>query len=199
MTCILSTLAILLALRLAAWNGYAAVLFVPAGIAMALAAVHGRRANLWIAVGQIVLQLTGGVGQRIEGPWAQAVGLAGLLAIPLLQAQLGGWALRRWLGEPIRNWFNFTWKGNLLTESQLLAGAVWLAGAYLYLYSDLVVRRVGLYIYLAAFCVVLGVLSLLGLHLRQEWLIAILALVAVLRILAVGQAFLAAPGRRRRQ
>ncbi|MCE9544403.1 MAG: hypothetical protein K8T25_02615 [Planctomycetia bacterium] len=107
------------------------------------------------------------------------------------QAQVGvallilfGTQLLGCLGKPIRELLEITWKGNLLTESHLLAGGLWLAGAYAYLYSDLVVRRVGYYIYAAAFCVVLAALSVLGLDVRQEWLLALFALLSVVCNLA---------------
>jgi len=86
-----------------------------------------------------------------------------------------------------------TWDDNLLTRMSpnLLAGALWLAGTYVYLYSDIVVRRVGVYTFLAAFCFLLAEVTLVGLDLPAEWLIGILAMTALAA--TVTQTFVAAP------
>jgi hypothetical protein len=74
---------------------------------------------------------------------AQALLGAGLLL--LLCAQLAGWLpiAMSWLQE----------RPLIVTDptQRLLAVGLVLAGAYAYLYSDLVVRRVGVYVYFAAF------------------------------------------------
>jgi hypothetical protein len=65
---------------------------------------------------------------------------------------------------------------------KLLAIAIVLAGTYAYLYSDLVVRRVGVYVYLAAFTILwaeLLVLDQLNLLATPEVVIAVLALTAL--------------------
>lgn len=60
-------------------------------------------------------------------------------------------------------WFDeFSWPGNRLTHDLGLAGGLWLAAAYAYLYSDLVVRRLGFYVYLAAGALVAAELTLFG-------------------------------------
>ena len=71
------------------------------------------------------------------------------------------------------------WQGNWLTDSPLLAGALWLGMTYAYLYSDIVVRRSGIYSYLAAFCFLMAEITVVGFNLQMEWLIAILALTAL--------------------
>jgi hypothetical protein len=92
----------------------------------------------------------------------------------LLGTQIAGWLL-----DPAHAFFGATWAGNLLTESSLVAAGLWLAGTYAYLYSDIVVRRVGIYTYLAAFCLVLAEVTLVGMKLHGEGLIAVLALTAL--------------------
>src|SRR5581483_5166192 len=56
--------------------------------------------------------------------------LAVVVALPARPSLFDGW----------------TWTGNWLTQNYLLAGAIWLLGAYAYFYSDLVVRRIGIYV-----------------------------------------------------
>ena len=91
-------------------------------------------------------------------------------------------------GWPTSTSSEVSWQGNLLTDNALLAGGLWLAGTYAYLYSDLVVRRVGTYTYLAALCFLLAEVTIVGLNLEGEWLIAILAVTALAANLV--QAFL---------
>ncbi|MEO8493590.1 MAG: hypothetical protein ABI614_00860, partial [Planctomycetota bacterium] len=94
----------------------------------------------------------------------------GVSLLILLSAQAVDWLL-----EPAGNLLGIRWTGTGLTESYLLAGGLWLAGAYAYVYSDLVVRRVGVYIYLAAVCILMSELTIVGITLRPEGLIAVLA------------------------
>jgi hypothetical protein len=77
-------------------------------------------------------------------------------------------------------WFSWTWDGNWLTQTWWLAGGIWLAGAYAYFYSDFVVRRAGLYTYLAAACLVGAEISFIADRLPAEVLIATPALTALL-------------------
>jgi hypothetical protein len=68
------------------------------------------------------------------------------------------------------------------TNLRLLAIAIVLAGAYAYLYSDFVVRRIGVYVYLAAVCILwaeLLILDQLNLLYTPEAVIAVLALTAL--------------------
>ncbi len=80
----------------------------------------------------------------------------------------------QWLGS------TWTWAGNFLTQNFWLAGGVWLAAAYAYFYSDLVVRRIGVYVYLAAACLVAAELTIIGSQLPPEVMIAAPAVTALL-------------------
>jgi hypothetical protein len=85
-----------------------------------------------------------------------------------------------WLPVPAREWFNYVWAGNLLTQQHLLAGGLWLAGTYAYLYSDIVVRKVGVYLVLAGFTLVMAEVTLLfGYDVSAEWIAVILAITAL--------------------
>jgi hypothetical protein len=67
-------------------------------------------------------------------------------------------------------------------DLRLLAIAIVLAGAYAYLYSDFVVRRIGVYVYLAAVCILwaeLLILDQLNLLYTPEAVISVLALTAL--------------------
>lgn len=99
---------------------------------------------------------------------------AGAALILLLTTQVAGW-----LVDPAHRFLEWTWTGNWLTQYYVLAGGLWLAGTYLYLYSDLVVRRVGVYCYLAAFCLVMAEVTVVGVRLEAEGLIAVLAITAL--------------------
>ena len=100
---------------------------------------------------------------------AAALTLGGSQLIALLFAQPN-----QWLGS------TWTWAGNFLTQNYWLAGGVWLAAAYAYFYSDLVVRRVGIYVYLAAACLVAAELTIIGSQLPPEVMIAAPAVTALL-------------------
>ncbi len=98
------------------------------------------------------------------------------------QAQLGaslvvllGSQAMWWLSQP----FHWNWAGNPLTEDHLLAGGLWIAATYLFLYSDLVVRRMGLYSYFAGVCLLMAEVTLIMPHLSQEALIALLSVTVV--------------------
>ncbi|MGH9173931.1 MAG: hypothetical protein ACRD1H_06220, partial [Vicinamibacterales bacterium] len=84
-----------------------------------------------------------------------------------------------WLLDPLTEQFALQWPGNVLVQQPLLAGGIWLAAAYLYLYSDLVVRRIGVYVYLAAVCVVMGELTIAIDALTAEAAIIMLTLTAL--------------------
>lgn len=87
-----------------------------------------------------------------------------------------------WIKEPLLEiaQYQIAFQGNLLTDRPLLAGTLWLVAVYFYLYSDLVVRRVGLYIYGAAFCLLMSVISFIGWQFENlEWLIMTLAVMAL--------------------
>jgi len=105
--------------------------------------------------------------------WSGHVQL-GLSALTLLGTQIV-----LWLASPDRAYISNVWHGNWLTASSLVAGALWLGMTYAYLYSDIIVRRSGIYSYLAAFCFLMAVITVVGFNLQLEWLIAILALTAL--------------------
>jgi hypothetical protein len=98
--------------------------------------------------------------------------LAGSQLLSVLLAVQRPWLV--WLAE------YEPWGGNFVTNNFWLAGGLWLAGTYAYFYSDLVVRRVGLYIYLAAACLVGAELTFIGNRLPAEVMIAAPAVTAVL-------------------
>lgn len=72
---------------------------------------------------------------------------------------------------------NYLGAGEL--EHRSLAGGLWLAGAYAYLYSDLVVRRVGLYVYLAAVAFLASLLTLVAGYFNWEVAIVVLTVTAL--------------------
>ncbi|MFO0868640.1 MAG: hypothetical protein U0935_06785 [Pirellulales bacterium] len=102
----------------------------------------------------------------------QAQLAAGLLF--LLAAQI----MREFV-QPTGTWLGIQWTGVPLTDWRWLAAGVWVAGAYAWLYSDLVVRRVGVYTYLAGACLMLAGVTLVGLDVATETLILILTAAAV--------------------
>jgi hypothetical protein len=106
--------------------------------------------------------------------WSGHVQVAASLLV-LLGSQLLGW-----MAEPARQLFGIEWDGNLLTHNYLLATGVWLAGMYVYLYSDIVVRKIGVYLALAGVCLVMAeVTLLLGFDVRAEWILAAMAITSV--------------------
>jgi hypothetical protein len=91
-----------------------------------------------------------------------------------------GSQLLEWLAVPIHELSGLEWTGNLLTEKYLLAAGVWLAGVYAYLYSDIVVRKIGVYLALAGVSLVMAEVTLLmGYDVRPEWIIAAMAVTSV--------------------
>ena len=94
----------------------------------------------------------------------------------LFGTQLVGW-LAGLYGS--HRFLSIDWPGNWLTDYFWLAGGLWLAGVYAYLYSDLVVRRIGVYTCLAAFCVVMAEATIAGQFLAAEGWIGVLAVTAL--------------------
>jgi len=100
---------------------------------------------------------------------------AGAALLILLSSQL-----LSWLHEPLMRFFDVGFQGNLLTDKPVLAGGIWLLGTYLYLYSDFVVRKVGVYIYLAAISLLMAIISIIGWQFESpEAVIFALTLVAL--------------------
>ncbi|QDT73868.1 hypothetical protein [Lacipirellula limnantheis] len=106
--------------------------------------------------------------------WSGHVQIAVAL-LTLLGSQLLGWLL-----TPAQNLFGIQWTGNLLTRNHVLAAGLWLAAVYAYVYSDLVVRRIGLYLGLASASLVMAELTLLvGFDVRTEWILAVMSATAL--------------------
>ena len=81
-----------------------------------------------------------------------------------------------WLKVPATSFPGYEWRD----LNNLLAGVLWLVGAYSYLYSDIVVRRVGIYLYVAAGCLLLALTTtLFALDLSVEVVIVALACTAL--------------------
>ncbi|HEV3116789.1 MAG TPA: hypothetical protein VGY58_07030 [Gemmataceae bacterium] len=103
---------------------------------------------------------------------------AGLLLV--LGAQIAGW-----LYDPIFHGWGLTSKPELVMADsplRLVALALVLAGAYAYLYSDIVVRRIGVYVYVAILVLLWAevlVVKLLGVPVASEVIIIVLALTAL--------------------
>ena len=100
----------------------------------------------------------------------------GAALLILLGTQILGWLAGTWVNQEV---LGITWQGNWLTEYYLLAGGLWLAGVYAYMYSDLVVRRMGVYTCLAAFSLVMAEATIAGRWLAEEGWIGVLALTAL--------------------
>jgi hypothetical protein len=102
--------------------------------------------------------------------WSGHAQLAASLLI-LLGTQAANWLF----GDSLRE----TWQGTLIAQHYLLAGGLWLAGMYAYLYSDIVVRRVGIYTMAAAVCMIMAEVTVAYEFINQEGLIIVLALTAM--------------------
>ncbi len=102
--------------------------------------------------------------------WSGHVQLAAALLL-LLGTQAVNWLF----GDSLRE----TWQFTLIAQQYFVAGGLWLAGMYAYLYSDIVVRRVGIYTMLAAFCMIMAEVTVVYEFINQEGLIAVLALTAM--------------------
>ncbi len=77
--------------------------------------------------------------------------------------------------DPQRDFFAAKLFSGLLTENHLLAAGMWLAAVYTYFYSDMIVRKIGYYAYLAGFSLLMTEVTLLiGLEVSTEWTILVL-------------------------
>jgi hypothetical protein len=141
----------------------------------------------WLSVFLMALGLISIHAERAFSPAESAEFPRKKYGLPLFwsgHAQIGvslvillGAQLLRWLVEPIQQMWGYEWEGNFLTNNHMLAAGVWLAGVYAYLYSDIVVRRVGVYLALAGFSAVMAeVTLLLGFNVEPEWIIAAMAI-----------------------
>ncbi len=91
--------------------------------------------------------------------------------ISLLVMQILNWTLKPVPGE---------WCHSQIAATPWLAGSIWLAAAYLWFYSDLAVRRLGVYTALAAVALILAEVTLLYPFLPLEVLIVALSVTAIL-------------------
>jgi hypothetical protein len=106
--------------------------------------------------------------------WSGHALLAGGLLL-LLGGQVAGW-----LYEPFFSHLGLAEKPVIVTDHglKLLAIGLVLAGTYAYIYSDLAVRRVGVYMYFAVFTLLWAevlIVKLLGLEVQSAAVMAILA------------------------
>jgi hypothetical protein len=101
---------------------------------------------------------------------------AGLVILAMAQSM-------RFFVESTGELLGIRWTGIAITESTWLAASLWLAGAYAYLYSDLVVRRIGVYTYLAGLCLMLAGVTIVGLDVAGETLILLMNGAAVIGVL----------------
>ena len=99
-----------------------------------------------------------------------AIGMLSLLALQGLD-----WTLKPIVGN---------WSHSQIATTPWLAGCLWLAAAYLWVYSDLAVRRLSVYTYLAAVSLVLAEITLLNPFLPLEVLIIALSVTAIVMQLA---------------
>lgn len=89
-----------LSLLLALPPGYVSPIFPPAGIAVAAAFIGGRRLLPWILLGSEILNLWTGYSPD-RAFTSTGIAAATIIAIAsTLQAAIGGWVLRRFIGYP---------------------------------------------------------------------------------------------------
>jgi hypothetical protein len=144
----------------------------------------------WLSLFLMALGLISIHGERMFAPAETSDFPRRRFGLPLFwsgHAQIGasliillGSQLLGWMAEPARALFGGEFVSTLLINNFLLATGVWLAGIYAYLYSDIVVRRVGVYLALAGVCAVMAeVTLLLGFDVRAEWILAAMAVTSV--------------------
>jgi len=106
--------------------------------------------------------------------WSGHLQLGASLVL-LLVCQIPGWTV-----GPASILLDASWVNNSLAQQFLLSAGLWLVGTYAYLYSDIVVRRIGVYAYLAGFCVVMAQVTLInGFEISPEMLIILLSITAL--------------------
>lgn len=104
--------------------------------------------------------------------WSGHLQLLGGLVV-LFATQLVGYM------QPMVRFFELPEGTELLTNSPWVSGLIWLTAAYLYFGSDLLIRKIGVYIYAGAFSLVMAEITLLGIDwLGVEGIMTILALSA---------------------
>lgn len=87
--------------------------------------------------------------------WCGHMQLAAAVGV-LLGSQIAGWV------QVLGRYVDLPPSGILLTNSRWVPGLLWLVAAYAYFYSDLSVRRVGVYMYLAAGSLIMAEATVIG-------------------------------------
>jgi len=113
---------------------------------LAAASIHAERA--FTADHPLYNRRKFGLPLFFSGQAQLAAGMLGLLGMQLLN----------WLQVPVSL---LPWAGSHVATLPLVAGSLWLAAAYLWLYSDFVVRRLGIYSELAVVAVVMAEITFL--------------------------------------
>ena len=78
--------------------GYASPIFPPAGLALAVTFIAGKRMLRAVFVGSLVLNLWLGISNEVTLQWITAAAVVALASV--LQAGAGAWLLRRFIGYP---------------------------------------------------------------------------------------------------
>jgi hypothetical protein len=139
-------------------------------LVLALVSIHAERAF----PGKVPLFSRERFGLNLF--WSGQIQLAASLIV-LAAAQGITWIV----AEPAEAILGIHWTGALVSGSgaKFIAGAIWLAGMYAYVYSDLVVRKLGVYTYLAAICLLMAEVTLIGWDVSPELLIMLMTATAV--------------------
>ena len=90
-----------LGLMLALPPGYSSPIFPPAGIAVAATLIGGKRTLPWILIGSLLLNVWVGYSTSQQISTLELVVAISIAVASMLQAAVGGWALRRVVGYPI--------------------------------------------------------------------------------------------------
>lgn len=106
--------------------------------------------------------------------WCGHLQLGAALIVLLIVQPLG------WLGGVDQQIGQWPWANNFLTQHPFIVAAIWLGAAYLYGYSDLVVRKIGVYVFGAAFCLLMGEITLaVAADVLMEWRLVLLSVSAL--------------------
>jgi hypothetical protein len=136
-------------------------------VVLGLVSIHGERAFPPDAT--VFARKRFGMALFWCGQAQLAAGLGFLLAAQLIRDFI----------QPVDALFAIRWTGVPLTDWKWLAAGAWLAGAYAWIYSDIVVRRLGFYTYLAGASLTLAGVTVVGLDVATETLILLLSGAAV--------------------
>jgi len=78
--------------------GYASPIFPPAGLALAVTFIAGKRMLRAVFIGSLLLNLWLGISNELTLQWIAGAALVALASV--LQAGAGAWLLRRFIGYP---------------------------------------------------------------------------------------------------